>query len=133
MKDEERGAIVKYRMQRAEETLVEVPILIEHKLSATAVSRLYYACFYAVCALLIENRIATKTHSGVRRMFGLHFVKTEIVDKELGKFYSDIFDERQAGDYNDFIEFKVKDVQNLVKPASQLISAIKKLLVVPLD
>ncbi|WP_373518646.1 HEPN domain-containing protein [Pricia sp.] len=129
MKTEERAALVKYRMQRAEETLSEVSILIDNELANTAVSRLYYACFYAVSALLIKNGIASKTHSGTRKMFILHFIKTEIIEKELGKFYSDIFNERQTSDYSDFIDFDLKEVQDFIKPASQLVAAIKKLLV----
>lgn len=50
----ERNEIVKYRLSRAHETLNEVEILIENKLWNTAINRLYYACFYAVNALLVS-------------------------------------------------------------------------------
>jgi len=43
-----------------------------------------------VGALLIDKKITTSTHAGVRQMFGLHFVKTGTIEKDLGKFYSDI-------------------------------------------
>lgn len=46
------------------------------------INRLYYACFYAVIALLIKNNISTQTHDGARTQFGLIFVKTGIIDKE---------------------------------------------------
>ncbi len=36
-------------------------------------------------------------------MFGLHFIKTGLINAELGKFYSDISDKRQIGDYDDFV------------------------------
>ena len=39
-----------------------------------------------------ESGIHSQTHSGVRQMFGLHFVKSGLIDKEAGKFYTDIFD-----------------------------------------
>lgn len=60
-------------------------------------------------------------------MFGLHFIKTGIIDKELGKFYTDIFDLRQTGDYEDYIDFKKEDVLDLIKPANELIIKIEKL------
>ena len=61
-------------------------------------------------------------------MFGLHFVKTGLIDKDLGKFYSDIFDKRQTGDYDDFVTFTESEVKSLVLPATQLIQEIEKLL-----
>ena len=42
--------------------------------------------------VLVDKDIHAQTHSGVRQMFGLHFVKSGLIDKESGKFYSDIFD-----------------------------------------
>ena len=62
----ERNEIVKYRLSRAHETLNEVEILIENKLWNTAINRLYYACFYAVNALLVSLKIKAQTHAGVR-------------------------------------------------------------------
>ena len=53
---------------------------------------MYYACFYAVIALLIKNNISTQTHDGARTQFGLIFVKTGIIDKESGKLFSKLFD-----------------------------------------
>ena len=54
--------------------------------------------------------------------------KTGVIDKELGKFYSDIFDMRQTGDYEDFIDFGKEDVMDLIEPANNLINKIESLL-----
>ena len=128
MKDEERKEIVTYRISKAKETLQEVDLHINNKLWNTAVNRLYYACYYAVIALLIKNKINAQTHGGVRQMFGLHFVKNGLISKESGKFYSDIFDKRQTGDYEDFIDYSEEEVISLIEPAKQLISEINKLI-----
>ena len=101
---------------------------VENKFWNTTVNRLYYACYYAVIALLIAKDIHAHTHSGVRQMFGLHFVKSGLIDKETGKFYSDIFDMRQTGDYDDYIDFKKEDVLDLIGPVNELISKIEGLL-----
>jgi uncharacterized protein (UPF0332 family) len=61
-------------------------------------------------------------------MFGLHFVKSGLIDKESGKFYTDIFDMRQTGDYDDYIDFTKEDVLDLIDPANVLISKIEALL-----
>lgn len=45
---------------------------------------------------------SSHTHGGAIGLFGLHFVKTGIVPPELGKFYSELFELRQTGDYDDW-------------------------------
>ena len=89
----------------------------------------YYACYYAVSALLIDQNIQVQTHTGTRRMFGLHFIKTEVINPELGKFYSSLFSKRQTGDYEDFLDHNQEDVEALIEPARSLIDTIKTLLI----
>jgi uncharacterized protein (UPF0332 family) len=113
---------------KLKDTLKEVDVLIANKFWSTSVNRLYYACYYAVIALLIKNGIKAQTHAGARQMFGLHFIKTGLIDKELGKFYSDIFDKRQTGDYDDFVTFTEDEIRSLLPPARGLIHEIEKLI-----
>ena len=116
------------RQIKARETFNEVELHIQNKLWNTAVNRLYYACYYAVMALLIDKEIQPQTHTGVRQMFGLHFVKTNIINPDSGKFFSDIFDKRQTGDYDDYIIIEKEDVMDLLEPANILITQIENLL-----
>ena len=76
MTEQDRVSIVAYRIERAKATVAEVRDIVELGHYNTAMNRLYYACFYAAIALLIKHKIEARTHSGVRRMLGLHFVKT---------------------------------------------------------
>ena len=124
MKETDRNELIEYRIKKANETLDEVQLHIYNKLWNTAVNRLYYACYYAVSSLLIKNDIYTKSHSGVRQMFGLHFIKTGIIPLHLGQFFSDIYDKRQTGDYDDFIDYNEEDVMELIQPAKELIKLI---------
>ncbi len=128
MKQEERQALATYRIIKARETFNEVELHIQNELWNTAINRLYYACYYAVSALLINKEIYTQTHAGARQMFGLHFIKTGKISKELGKFYSDIFDKRQTSDYEDFIDYTKEDVIDLVPSAKELITKIENML-----
>lgn len=127
MTEKERLEMVAYRITRAKETLKEVDLHIENQLWATAINRLYYACFYAVSGLLLKNDIKVQSHAGTRQMFGLHFIKSDIISKELGKFYSNIFNLRHTGDYDDFVEFDKEDVLINLKPAKKLIQRIEEL------
>ena len=128
MNETERKELVDYRIRRALETLREVSLHIENELWNTAINRLYYACYYAVIALLISKGIKAQTHAGVRQMFGLHFIKTGLIDKESGSFFSNIFDKRLTGDYNDFIDYTKEDILELINPAKDFIEEIQKLL-----
>lgn len=128
MTNEDRSILIQYRVNKATDTLNEVPLLIANELWNTAVNRLYYACYYAVIALLIQNRIEATTHAGVRQMLGQHFVKNALLEIELGKFYSYLFNMRQTGDYEDFMDFTREDVEDLILPATSFIEAIKQLI-----
>ncbi|OFY92672.1 MAG: antitoxin, partial [Bacteroidetes bacterium RIFCSPLOWO2_12_FULL_31_6] len=114
MIDKSRKYMIQYRIDRAKDTIAEANAMIEKCFWNAAVNRLYYACYYAVIALLLKHNFKTQTHSGVCRMFGLHFVKTGFISKEMGRFYSELFDQRQTGDYNDFIEYNKETLDYLL-------------------
>ncbi|HAQ21049.1 MAG TPA: DNA-binding protein [Prolixibacteraceae bacterium] len=124
----ERQELVRYRILKARETFNEVNLHISNGLWNTAVNRLYYACFYAVNALLIDKEIQPQTHSGVRQMFGLHFIKTGIIDNSIGKFFTDIYDLRQSSDYDDYVAFNHDIVMDLINPANELITKIESII-----
>jgi uncharacterized protein (UPF0332 family) len=128
MNEQDKADLVKYRLKRARETYNEVSILVKNELWNTAVNRLYYSCFYAVIALLANEGVEIQTHSGVRHLFGLHFVKTGKIEPELGRFLARLFDLRQTGDYDDFVEFDREKVMELLEPTDKLISSIEGLL-----
>ena len=129
MNKSDRMELVSYRLQKARDTISEIDLLVDNKLWNTTVNRLYYACYYAVTALLVKNQITAQTHSGVRQMFGLHFIKTDVIDKDLGKFYSFIFNKRQTGDYDDFVDYTYEDVKGMIDPAKKLLLKLKNILV----
>src|SRR4051812_14085988 len=121
MTPQENEELIKYRFEKAEQTLGEVEVQIQNELWNVAINRLYYACFYAVTALLASEQIYTKTHAGAKQMFSLHFVKTGIIENRFNKFYIEIFGMRQNGDYEDFCDYAQNDVLEFVRPAKELI------------
>ena len=52
-------------LKRTKETIPEVEKHIENEFWNTAINRMYYACFYAVGALLISRNIEVSSHSGI--------------------------------------------------------------------
>lgn len=126
MNQGEKEEYINYRIDKANETLEVAELLIKHEKWNSSVNRLYYAAYYAVSALLVKAALDTKTHTGVKTQFYLHFVKQNIIDTRLGKVYSDLFDWRQKGDYGDFFDFTEKDVLSILNPTKELIEKIKE-------
>lgn len=128
MDEESIKSLVEYRINRAFETIDEVKSIMESGFYNTAINRLYYACYYAVNALLVKNNIPAQTHAGVKQMLGLHFVATKKLDPEYAKFYAQMFNNRISGDYDDFILFDKEMLTELLPKAEDFIITIKSLI-----
>lgn len=124
--DESRRAIVKYKLQRADETLSDAELLFDAGRYNSAANRLYYACYYAVEASLVAIGVQTATHAGVKQMFGLKYIMANKIDAYWGKFYSDMFNIRQEGDYGDFEYYGQEDILPLIKRTHEFIALIKQ-------
>ena len=83
--EQSRWSLVRYRIERADETIDEAKLLASDGHFNAAMSRLYYACFYAASALLVAHGISTSSHAGVKTMLSLHFVSKDLLAKEHGK------------------------------------------------
>lgn len=64
-----------------------------------AVSRAYYAMFYAAHAMLLSRDIRRSKHSGVIAAFQETFVKSGEVDRRFFHLLRDGFEDRAEGDY----------------------------------
>jgi len=126
MKKFERMDYVNYRIEKSIDTYEVAELLYENAKWNSAINRLYYACFYAITALLVKNKIEAKSHAGVKTQFFLKFIKTKAIPPiQYGKLYTDLFDWRQKGDYGDFFDFEKEDVKPLMKPTAELLVLIK--------
>ena len=114
----------RYRLSRAAESLEEARILLGSGHLYGAVNRLYYACFYAVSALLLTEGQSSSKHSGVRSLFDQHWVNTGRVPAELGRLYRELFQRRQRSDYGDLARFESAEVERLNEEAVEFVKAI---------
>ncbi|MHB1647036.1 MAG: HEPN domain-containing protein [bacterium] len=76
------------------------------------VNRLYYAMFYAVNGLFITKDFMTSKHASARSIFISEFAKKGLIGNDSGKFYSDMFNKRQEGDYTDIKKYQNVDIKN---------------------
>jgi hypothetical protein len=123
MKEETR-TLITYRLERARESLEEANILLERGYGNTFVNRLYYACFYAVSALLLTKGLSSAKHSGIRSLFHQNFVKSGLVKTELAQFYDMLFDNRQKGDYADLVRFDPNEICDWYEEAQEFVETL---------
>lgn len=102
---------VRHRLARAQSAVGEAELLISGGFTMAAVNRMYYACFYAVSALLYSQGYSSSKHSGVVALFDRHFIKTGVLAREMGRFYHDMFDRRQESDYKAYVSLDRADVE----------------------
>jgi len=127
MTNEERS-VIEYRMKRAHEAIDEAKILFEAGHISSYVNRLYYACFYAVSALLLTKNISTNKHGYLRSLLHREFIKTGSIPDELGKHFDLLFNNRQKGDYADFIEFKGDEVAGWLTQTQTFVCHVESLI-----
>lgn len=128
LSEEERYALVCYRIEKARTTLNQVKNIVSTGYWDMIANRLYYAAYYAVSALLLQSGYSVQTHHGIIQMLGLHFIKTGIIDKEFGSLYGQLFSLRQTGDYGDTFGLTEKQVLPLLPQTEELIEAIASLI-----
>ena len=120
--------LVNYRLTRAWDTLEDARILADKKRWNSTINRLYYACYYAVIALLLNSDLNATTHNGVKSLFSEEYIKTGIIPKDLGKIYSQLFTWRQKGDYDDLFDFDQEKVLPYFTPNQKLIETVDSLI-----
>jgi hypothetical protein len=118
--------LVRYRVDRADETFREAELMLQHGYLNGALNRLYYACFYAVTGLLLTEGHSSSKHSGVIALFERHWIKTGRLQVEMGRFYRRLFEQRQKGDYDDLASFPRHEVEESMEQARVFISRIKE-------
>jgi len=127
VKEDQLLNLIGYRLDRARETFEEALLMQREEHWNACANRLYYACFYAVTALLTKNELTSSKHSGVKALFNQHFVKTGRVSKNNGMLYNQLFEDRQEGDYVDFVIFDRETVEPWISQVEQFIESISLL------
>jgi len=105
---EETRALIAYRSDRAREALDEARLLLNAGHGNATVNRLYYACFYAVSALLLADGLSASEHTHLRSILHRDYVRSGRVPQEMGKHFDLLFNSRQESDYADLVTFRPK-------------------------
>jgi hypothetical protein len=128
MMEKNKRENIRAELERASEALSAAILLYENGFISDAVSRLYYFLLYHIRALLMTKGLEPRSHEGTLRLFGLHFVREELVDKRAAQIFSKLMKFREEADYNPVSMFTKEDFLNLKKEAEELTSIINKYL-----
>ena len=90
---------IKSLLERADRYVQSAEMLLEDGDYESSISRIYYAMFFSVEALLLSKNLSFSSHKGVISAFGEHFIKTKVFPKEMGRELNRAFEKRQISDY----------------------------------
>lgn len=126
--EEERDAIVKYRLEKSNIAIQEAEKVSEIGLWNIAANRMYYALFYISTAILIKKGLTAHTHAGVIAMIGLNLVQSGLLSTDDMRLMRKMFSLRQEGDYEDFIEVSGDEIHHYLPEVKQLLAKMEALI-----
>ena len=113
-------------LDRARESLLAAKLLLENDLFADCVSRSYYAVLHSAKTALYINGVESRTHEGVRKMFGLHLVKTGKIEKEFSDIITEEQEDRTISDYEVDMEIDEETARQRFDEAVRFVERIEK-------
>jgi uncharacterized protein len=93
-----------------------------------AVSRAYYAMFYATTALLGSRGLWRSKHQGVIAAFGEHLVKPGLLEPHYGRILRDAFEARLDSDYGPNPDLNESSAQQLISNATTFVERLAQIL-----
>ena len=121
---EERRVMVDLEIERAKKTMDEMDYLSKGGLWNNMASRLYYAVFHAVSALMIHDGHTVNTHKGSHVIFSQYYIRTGKLPKEYGQLYRQLEIMRNDGDYNCYYNVSPDELLGRLEPAKEMIATI---------
>ena len=125
---EAQKTLISLWLNKAEEALASAELELKAGHISFVVNRLYYACFYAVTAILLRDGKQFARHSTVKSEFVRTYIKSGQIDAKWNKFYQKLFDDRQEGDYIPTATFETSDVVTRLQQAREFIDLIRGLI-----
>jgi len=127
----DKEALLAYRLREAEETMTDARTILEAGGSTrTVINRSYYAMFYGVLALFIQEGtdIRTSKHAGVIGLFDREFVHTGKFPVEYSRMLHRLFDARQESDYKEFIQYSPEEARKFFEMAGTFLGGVREFL-----
>ena len=119
--EEKRKKIIVAYLTRSHEEVDTARLLFANGKYKVALTRAYYAVFYAASAVLLSEGIKRSKHSGVQSAFRQSFIKLGVIEAEYSDIYGAARDARELSDYElwfmpaeEFTETVIADAEKFV-------------------
>ena len=120
------------QLELADEAVEDADFLLSHDRYKLSANCAYYAMFHAAMAALMQSSgDLPRTHGGVTNQFGLHYVRTGIIDPELAETLQDTYELRRQSDYELYAYFSEDEIRQAVQNARTFVSTIRRALDLP--
>lgn len=129
MTEENKRENIKSELDRASKAMDAAILLFENGFLNDAVSRLYYFLLYNMRAVLLTEGLEPKSHEGLLRLLGLHFVKKGIFETKVSHIFAKLMKYREEADYNPSYVFSRDDFVEFRREAEYLAGKIREYLV----
>jgi len=128
MADQMTDAEIEHYLNLATEDLATAQDNLRLGHLRTAVSRAYYAMFYATTALLGSRGLWRSKHQGLIAAFGEHFVKPGLIEPRYGRILHDAFEARLDSDYAPHPDLNETSAEQLVTKAEDFVRHMTRFL-----
>jgi uncharacterized protein (UPF0332 family) len=118
-------ALVKYRLEQADQAMRVGKMALDSGYLRDAVNRFYYAMFYAVLALLATRKLETSKHQGAIALFDKEFVRAGVFSKQLSAWLHSAFEQRMEVDYKAPAPLAAAEVQTLFQQTEDFVQKVK--------
>ncbi len=126
LNEKERDTLIKYRFEQVNESVTEAQLLLDKGLLRGAVNRIYYAMFYSVLILALQNQFETSKHQQLLGWFNKNFIYTNKIDKRFGSIIQKAFENRNEGDYEPLVSFEKESVSQMFSEMELFLERIKE-------
>jgi len=110
-------------LARSRQELEAARVLVKEGFGAQAVSRAYFATFFAAEAALLVLGETRSKHSGVISAFGRRVVREGGLDESAGRLLRSLFERRNQADYGQASP-TVEEAQVALRDAQQFVDAM---------
>ena len=126
--DEATKETITFHLERAHHNLQGVHTLRENDLLDIALSRAYYACFYALTAALYAINVVRGKHSGVQAALSEFLVKPGLVEPEYKDIYNALKGKRESSDYDPRFVADPDEARKLLADAERFVARMEAFL-----
>jgi uncharacterized protein (UPF0332 family) len=119
---------ITYKLQKAAVSIKEAKLLHENGMNETAVSRLYYAVFYAANALLTSAGLNPKTHTGTKSLLNKEYFLPGKLDNSFADLYTMLMAKRHEADYESFAFINPEQIPGFIEETQKFVEAVESLI-----